>query len=82
LERFHPLGFDQRRGNAQNTVFGLSTPKNALRGSDAYGLHLVLYCEKMKMIRGPYQGPSIDEIKERFPLSLKRKGEACGKRDD
>jgi hypothetical protein len=36
----------------------------------------------MKMIRGPYQGPSIDEIKERFPLSLERIGETCGKRDD
>jgi hypothetical protein len=35
----------------------------------------------MKMIREPHQGPSIDEIKERFLLSLKRKGEACGKRD-
>jgi hypothetical protein len=36
----------------------------------------------MKMIGELYPGPSIDEIKERFPLSLKRKGEPCGKRDD
>jgi hypothetical protein len=32
------------------------------------------------MIREPHTVSSIAEIKERFPLFLKRKVEACGKR--